>query len=73
MTTRITVVRSFGRYKSIEPFSLYVFRNAVLEAESTKLGYSIPAARKTGTTICGIVFKVSETMQAKRNIWEMSN
>ncbi|CAB1318957.1 unnamed protein product [Coregonus sp. 'balchen'] len=32
-------------------------RNAVLEAEVTKLGCNIPAARKTGTTICGVVFK----------------
>ncbi|KAJ3605852.1 hypothetical protein NHX12_027895 [Muraenolepis orangiensis] len=32
-------------------------RNAVLEADATKLGYAVPAARKTGTTICGIVFK----------------
>uniref|UniRef100_A0A8C5BBS7 Proteasome subunit beta n=2 Tax=Gadus morhua TaxID=8049 RepID=A0A8C5BBS7_GADMO len=32
-------------------------RNAVLEADSAKLGSSVPAARKTGTTICGIVFK----------------
>merc|ERR1712168_1401645 len=32
-------------------------RNAVLEADVTKLGCSLPAARKTGTTICGIVFK----------------
>uniref|UniRef100_A0A4W5MLQ4 Proteasome subunit beta n=1 Tax=Hucho hucho TaxID=62062 RepID=A0A4W5MLQ4_9TELE len=31
--------------------------NAVLEAEVTKLGCNIPAARKTGTTICGVVFK----------------
>ncbi|MGH0116813.1 UNVERIFIED_CONTAM: hypothetical protein FKN15_019202, partial [Acipenser sinensis] len=32
-------------------------RNALLEAEFTKLGHSLPAARKTGTTICGVVFK----------------
>ncbi|XP_056875437.1 proteasome subunit beta type-7 [Takifugu flavidus] len=32
-------------------------RNAVLEAEATKVGYSFPSARKTGTTICGLVFK----------------
>ncbi|XP_015222554.1 proteasome subunit beta type-7 isoform X1 [Lepisosteus oculatus] len=35
----------------------YSKRNALLEAEFTKLGSSIPTARKTGTTICGIVFK----------------
>ncbi|TNN23040.1 Proteasome subunit beta type-7 [Liparis tanakae] len=32
-------------------------RNALLEAEANKVGSSLPAARKTGTTICGIVFK----------------
>ncbi|XP_019908561.1 proteasome subunit beta type-7 isoform X1 [Esox lucius] len=35
----------------------YCKRNAVLEFECNKLGHSIPAARKTGTTICGVVFK----------------
>ncbi|CAI5667721.1 unnamed protein product [Oreochromis niloticus] len=32
-------------------------RNAVLEVEASKVGCSVPAARKTGTTICGVVFK----------------
>ncbi|XP_004564707.1 proteasome subunit beta type-7 isoform X1 [Maylandia zebra] len=32
-------------------------RNAVLEIEASKVGCSVPAARKTGTTICGVVFK----------------
>ncbi|XP_032367819.1 proteasome subunit beta type-7 isoform X1 [Etheostoma spectabile] len=32
-------------------------RNAVLEGEANKVGCSMPAARKTGTTICGVVFK----------------
>ncbi|XP_015259381.1 PREDICTED: proteasome subunit beta type-7 isoform X2 [Cyprinodon variegatus] len=32
-------------------------RNVLLEGEAGKLGCSLPAARKTGTTICGIVFK----------------
>ncbi|CAF90364.1 unnamed protein product [Tetraodon nigroviridis] len=34
-------------------------RNAHLEAEATKVGYSFPSARKTGTTICGLVFKMA--------------
>uniref|UniRef100_A0A8C7KPR9 Proteasome subunit beta n=1 Tax=Oncorhynchus kisutch TaxID=8019 RepID=A0A8C7KPR9_ONCKI len=32
-------------------------RNAVLEGNLSELGYSSPKARKTGTTIAGIVFK----------------
>ncbi|KAG9281409.1 proteasome subunit beta type-7-like [Astyanax mexicanus] len=32
-------------------------RNAVLEADLTEKGYKAPKARKTGTTIAGIVFK----------------
>ncbi|TFK08470.1 Proteasome subunit beta type-7 [Platysternon megacephalum] len=32
-------------------------RNALLEAELTKKGLRLPAARKTGTTIAGVVFK----------------
>ncbi|XP_034752519.1 proteasome subunit beta type-7 isoform X1 [Etheostoma cragini] len=32
-------------------------RNVVLEGEANKVGCSMPAARKTGTTICGVVFK----------------
>lgn len=38
---------------------MLIFRNANLEAEAAKVGYSFPSARKTGTTICGLVFKVS--------------
>lgn len=34
------------------------FRNELLEREAAKQGVSFPAARKTGTTICGVVFKV---------------
>lgn len=32
-------------------------RNAALEAEGTKKGLRLPTARKTGTTIAGVVFK----------------
>ncbi|XP_040013779.1 proteasome subunit beta type-7 isoform X1 [Xiphias gladius] len=32
-------------------------RNAVLEGDVNKVGCSLPAARKTGTTICGVVFR----------------
>ncbi|XP_014834193.1 PREDICTED: proteasome subunit beta type-7-like [Poecilia mexicana] len=32
-------------------------RNVFLEGEVNNLGCSLPAARKTGTTICGVVFK----------------
>ncbi|KAF4076955.1 hypothetical protein AMELA_G00202530 [Ameiurus melas] len=32
-------------------------RNAQLECNAAKLGCSLPAARKTGTTICGVVYK----------------
>lgn len=44
-------------------FLMTIFRNAVLEREANKVGCSLPAARKTGTTICGLVFKVSERNQ----------
>ncbi|XP_070706248.1 proteasome subunit beta type-7 [Pempheris klunzingeri] len=43
------------------PFAGFSFenckRNAVLESEANKVGCSMPSARKTGTTICGLVFK----------------
>ncbi|KAK1334153.1 hypothetical protein QTO34_005153 [Cnephaeus nilssonii] len=32
-------------------------RNAVLEADFAKKGYKLPAARKTGTTIAGVVYR----------------
>ncbi|XP_037402136.1 proteasome subunit beta type-7 isoform X2 [Pygocentrus nattereri] len=32
-------------------------RNTLLEANVAKLGCSLPPARKTGTTICGVVYK----------------
>uniref|UniRef100_A0A452T7B9 Proteasome subunit beta n=3 Tax=Ursus TaxID=9639 RepID=A0A452T7B9_URSMA len=32
-------------------------RNVVLEADFAKKGYKLPAARKTGTTIAGVVYK----------------
>ncbi|XP_050949899.1 proteasome subunit beta type-7 isoform X1 [Labeo rohita] len=32
-------------------------RNGLLEADINKLGFSSPAARKTGTTICGVIYK----------------
>ncbi|XP_072310184.1 proteasome subunit beta type-7-like isoform X2 [Eucyclogobius newberryi] len=32
-------------------------RNAHIEGEASKVGCSLPSARKTGTTICGMVFK----------------
>ncbi|XP_007094448.2 proteasome subunit beta type-7 [Panthera tigris] len=32
-------------------------RNAVLEADFAKKGYKLPTARKTGTTIAGVVYK----------------
>lgn len=35
------------------------FRNAVLEADFAKKGFKLPKARKTGTTIAGVVYKVS--------------
>uniref|UniRef100_A0A3Q4G3E6 Proteasome subunit beta n=1 Tax=Neolamprologus brichardi TaxID=32507 RepID=A0A3Q4G3E6_NEOBR len=37
--------------------NIFLLRNAVLEVEAIKVGCSVPAARKTGTTICGVVFK----------------
>lgn len=36
-----------------------IFRNAVLESSMSELGYKPPNARKTGTTIAGLVFKVN--------------
>lgn len=33
-------------------------RNEVLESSLSELGYKAPSARKTGTTIAGIVYKV---------------
>uniref|UniRef100_A0A8C6T430 Proteasome subunit beta n=1 Tax=Neogobius melanostomus TaxID=47308 RepID=A0A8C6T430_9GOBI len=32
-------------------------RNALIAGEANKVGCSLPSARKTGTTICGVVFK----------------
>ncbi|KAM9068593.1 proteasome subunit beta type-7 [Sarcophilus harrisii] len=32
-------------------------RNAIIEAEFVKKGYKLPTARKTGTTIAGVVYK----------------
>lgn len=37
----------------------FALRNAFLEADFAKKGYKLPAARKTGTTIAGVVYKVS--------------
>uniref|UniRef100_A0A8C8MAC7 Proteasome beta subunit C-terminal domain-containing protein n=1 Tax=Oncorhynchus tshawytscha TaxID=74940 RepID=A0A8C8MAC7_ONCTS len=39
-------------------------RNAVLEGKLSELGYSSPKARKTGTTIAGIVFKDGVILRA---------
>ncbi|XP_072310181.1 proteasome subunit beta type-7 isoform X1 [Eucyclogobius newberryi] len=43
------------------PFGGFSFenckRNALIEGEASKVGCSLPSARKTGTTICGVVFK----------------
>ncbi|XP_008053280.1 proteasome subunit beta type-7 [Carlito syrichta] len=43
------------------PFGGFSFdncrRNAVLEADFAKKGYKLPRARKTGTTIAGVVYK----------------
>ncbi|XP_068191765.1 proteasome subunit beta type-7 isoform X2 [Antennarius striatus] len=32
-------------------------RNLLLEAEANRVGYSLPTATKTGTTICGLVYR----------------
>lgn len=37
----------------------FALRNAVLEADFARKGFKLPAARKTGTTIAGVVYKVS--------------
>ena len=37
----------------------FALRNAILEADFAKKGHKLPAARKTGTTIAGVVYKVS--------------
>lgn len=42
----------------------FAFRNAVLEADFAKKGYKLPTARKTGTTIAGVVYKVSRDRPA---------
>lgn len=54
-------------YRSFTLLMTVIFRNALLEGEANKLGGSLPAARKTGTTICGVVFKVSNRKQAAKN------
>lgn len=38
--------------------SCSLFRNTVLESSFSELGYKAPNARKTGTTIAGMVYKV---------------
>ncbi|KAG8512754.1 Proteasome subunit beta type-7 [Galemys pyrenaicus] len=35
----------------------FALRNAILEADFAKKGYKLPTARKTGTTIAGVVYK----------------
>lgn len=47
---------------------LNFFRNAALEFEANKVGSSLPGARKTGTTICGVVYKVSEIKPVSLNL-----
>ncbi|KAL0606332.1 Proteasome subunit beta type-7 [Plecturocebus cupreus] len=37
---------------------LFALRNAVLEADFAKKGYKLPKARKTGTTIAGVMYKL---------------
>lgn len=44
-----------------------VCRNALLENNIAKLGCSLPAARKTGTTICGVVYKVTSRLRSIRH------
>ena len=39
-----------------------VSRNAVLESSLSDLSYKAPSARKTGTTIAGMVYKVRNTV-----------
>lgn len=57
-------VSAFSSHLVTPMHFIYLFilwnRNAVLEGEVNKVGCSLPAARKTGTTICGVVFKVSD-------------
>ena len=54
MKTKICVTCSSRNVSFTLPVLLFV-RNSILE----KMGARLPTARKTGTTICGIVFKVS--------------
>lgn len=41
-------------------------RNAILEADFAKKGFKLPKARKTGTTIAGVVYKVSRDLPKSR-------
>ncbi|XP_055127123.1 proteasome subunit beta type-7 isoform X1 [Symphalangus syndactylus] len=49
--------RSFCEYMSSTLSGAYLRGNAVLEADFAKRGYKLPKARKTGTTIAGVVYK----------------
>ncbi|TEA36795.1 hypothetical protein DBR06_SOUSAS310219, partial [Sousa chinensis] len=43
---------------ALQPFILsFALRNAILEADFAKKGSKLPMARKTGTTIAGVVYK----------------
>lgn len=43
---------------SVCPVPPHIFRNAVLESSLSDVSSKAPRARKTGTTIAGIVYKV---------------
>ncbi|KAK7799566.1 hypothetical protein U0070_016527 [Myodes glareolus] len=49
-------------------------RNAVLEADFAKKGFKLPKARKTGTTIAGVVYKKNgwkqDAVMGKGRIWD---
>lgn len=47
-----------GEPSAQAPLSALCCRNSLLEAELGQKGQRLPAARKTGTTIAGVVFKV---------------
>lgn len=51
-------------------FLSFAPRNAVLEADFAKKGYKLPAARKTGTTIAGVVYRVSRDRRRAAGVHE---
>jgi len=57
-TTKISKMAAVGGTLAQEHCGGFSFENCKRNAILEKMGAKLPTARKTGTTICGVVFKV---------------